>query len=670
MNQNELQQKLEQASQHYNDSDYDKAAAVWKDILETDPQNERAREGLQMVELLTQDFREPTSAPLAPDTVQVQQAVKRVQELLDAGETDAAREGVEVLLQIAPDDAEVQQCSARLEAGADPAAYAAEQLSLARHYVMMDDRPAGMEACRRVLSVDPDNDEAKELLSQASGSTATSSPSMAGPPAPTSQPRTDAPAEGQPLEDDDLLTFDLDSLEDVGEPPAAPEALTAEPLPLAQAPETPSGEENAAERIAALLGQGDALQAQGDLQGAIQVWSRVFVLQDTHAEAEERVTRARSVLEEQAVRVDEIRFRAEDLLNAGSFAEAREEYQKILEILPQHQEALDALKQIETQLAGSTEPAASGEGKEIQSVPLAMPEQPQEPVGQEPEPEESVLLEPQSQTPPPAPQAAAPAAAPARRRPGRGQVLSVVAVGVVVLCMAGYVGWGILFPSKPLGELPGLEPQALDRTSTAKAAAQPLVEPVPVEPEQTEVLVATAPRPVVLDDEEVRGLARQAVEEAARLFDQGEFVQALQQFRAALELDPGNVDAKDWETRTAAEVERRELFQREVATIRTALEDYDYESALKKLYRMEAPTEEGEAMVHRWKVTCWYNWGVLRLRGARLREAEEKFREVVELQPDDEEAVNHLEVVRRYRGRAVDASFKNYTDRLTLRELE
>ncbi len=85
MNQDELQQKLDQASRHYNDGEYDEAAAAWKAILQEDPQNERAREGLQMVELLTQDFGpqaaggEAGAATTAVDAAQVEQAVQRVQ---------------------------------------------------------------------------------------------------------------------------------------------------------------------------------------------------------------------------------------------------------------------------------------------------------------------------------------------------------------------------------------------------------------------------------------------------------------------------------------------------------------------------------------------------------------------------------------------------------------
>jgi len=669
MNQEELQQKLEQASQFYNASAYDEAAAVWKDILQAEPQNERALEGLKMVELLTQDFTEPDTAPAAADAAQVQEAVQRVQELLDSGDTDAAREGVEVLLQIAPEDPAVQQCAARLEAGADPSEFTAEQLTLARHYVMMDDGDEAMEACRRVLSVDPDNAEAKELLSQAGSGEASSSPVASGPPVPTGEAFPEAPAAGESLEDDDLLSFDLDSLEDASGVPPAPDPMEAAIPPAAQAP---AGDEDADQRIATLLTEGDALESQGDLQGAIQVWSRVFVLQDSNADAEERVDRARRILEEQAVRVDEMRFRAEDLLNAGNLAEARDEYQKVLEVLPNHLEAKEALRQIEVKLAGGSEatPAPDAGAEAIQAVPLALPEQPQEAAPQEPEFEEEVFLETPPQASPPERQTAAPAAAPARRRPGRALVLSMLVVGVVVVGAAGYVGWQILFPSGPSGELQGLEPQTLDRTSTAPSTAQPSADPVVPEPQAVGVPPASPPKQRVLDDAEARVVAKQVVEEASRLFDEGEYVLALKQFREALDLDSSNMDAKDWETKTAAEVERRAVFEREVTTIRAAFSDFDYESALKKLYRMRAPTEVGDAMVQRWKVTCWYNWGVLRLQGARLSEAEEKFQEVLGLKADDEQAASHLEVVRRYRDRPMDPSFKNYTNRLTLRQLD
>jgi len=681
MNQDELQDKLDQASRHYNDGQYDEAVAVWKGILQEDPQNERAREGLQMVELLTQDFGAQAAggeagAPRAADVAQVQQGVQRVQELLDSGDTDAAREGVEVLLQIAPDDPAVQQCAARLEVGADPSAYTAEQLSLARHYLMMEDRAAGMEACRRVLSVEPDNDEAKEMLSQAQGDMAPPLQPAPGPPAATGELGSQASAADLPLGEEDLLTFDLDSLEDVSDLPVAPEPRAAELPPVEGAPVAPAGGEDAGERIAALLSEGDVQEAQGDLQGAIEIWSRVFILEDSNEDAEQRVDRVRRVLEEQGIRVDEMRFRAEDLMKAGNLAEARDEYRKILEILPHHREAKEALQQIEKQLASPAQDtqAAGDEIEEIQAVPLAPTEGPQEVAPEEPEAElpELVKPQPQPQTPSPAPEMAAPAAAPAptRSRPGRGLVLSMLVAGVVVLGGAAYVGWHILFPAGPSGELQALAPQPLDHTSGAPAAAEPPAEAVVPEPEVADEPVVSPPRQRVLSDAEASARATDVVKEGRRLFDNGDYVKALAQFREALDLDPGNLDAKDWETTTAAEVGRRELFGREVATIRAAFVDYDYESALKKLYRMDPPTEAGVAMVNRWTIISWYNWGVLRLQGTRLREAEEKFQEVLALQPDDEEAANHLEMVRRYGKRPMDSTYKNYASRITLRGLD
>ena len=45
MSQDDLQQKLDQASRHYNDGSYDQAAAVWKEILQADPENEKRSVG-------------------------------------------------------------------------------------------------------------------------------------------------------------------------------------------------------------------------------------------------------------------------------------------------------------------------------------------------------------------------------------------------------------------------------------------------------------------------------------------------------------------------------------------------------------------------------------------------------------------------------------------------
>ena len=71
-----------------------------------------------------------------------------------------------------------------------------------------------------------------------------------------------------------------------------------------------------------------------------------------------------------------------------------------------------------------------------------------------------------------------------------------------------------------------------------------------------------------------------------------------------------------------------------------------------------------------WILASWYNWGVLRLKAGELNDAEERFQEVLDLEPNDHEARSHLEVVHRYQTRPPDASLTAYSQGLPLRKLD
>ncbi len=280
-----------------------------------------------------------------------------------------------------------------------------------------------------------------------------------------------------------------------------------------------------------------------------------------------------------------------------------------------------------------------------------------------------------------APEAAAmPRPAPpsaARRGPGP---IVLLAVGIVLaggLGYGGYMGWQMFFPSGPSVELGALEPQPLNISAAAPAAVKTAAEEAADSFVDDPVALALAspapPTPEPAPEFIEVGEAEEAmalVTQGSKLFEAGHYDRALEIFRSALNFDPGNMDAKDWEIRAAEQVELREKFAREIASVRVAFSDYDYETALKKLYRVSSPTLAGEARVKQWTVTCWYNWGVLRLQAGRMSDAREKFQEALQLIPGDEETENHLEVLRRYSNRSPDSTFKAYSESIALRALE
>ena len=641
MNQEETEQLLDQASSLYNDAAYEEAVGLWEKLLEADPGNNRAQEGIKMVGLLTTEWEAarpsspaPPVAPAAPEMTaealaKVEQGVVRVQQLLEAGQLEAAREGVDVLLQVAGDHAGVIGCEARLEAAQDPQAFVQDRLALARHYLMQDQRGDAWRICTGVLAVSPGDETAKDLLAQAGGA-------VAAPPQARTAP---AAADSEPVELIDLE----DSI------PVAP----PEPSP--------------AERIQGLLAEGDQKRDAGQLQQAMDIWSRVFIVDDNNQDAEKRIDDARRTLEEQARKVEELVQEAEDLIVQGYGDEACAKFEHILAIMPNHHEARTRLEELRNPAAAGVPAAQSAMDEPVEPAGVAG-ESPLEPL-----PVESVpVLREEPPAPRERPRPAAPVA-PARRGSGRkvlGALMGIALMGA--LGYAGYLGWQTFFPGGGTTPRPRPAPPS-SSPAGGESGAPGKTNPGP-EPTQAGVgspAPSPAPAPAVpdLSPEESVVRAKELVREAGRLARGGQHAEALALYREAQVLDATNFEAHEEAGRAETEVKRAEKYDGDIASIRSALGDRDYQSALYKLYRVDAPGADARAMVDGWILTSWYNWGVTLLKAGNVDMAREKFEEVLEVSPQDREAQQHLDLTRRYAGRGTDASFDAYSATISYRSL-
>ncbi len=150
-----------------------------------------------------------------------------------------------------------------------------------------------------------------------------------------------------------LFTFDDASgeVEFGGAPP--PEL---EPTPAAAA----GGDEPAA-RIAALLEQGQEAFDRADYQGAIDAWSRVYLLDAHHAEAERRIEQARRRTEEHQRLAEHRFYEAREAFEEGRHDEARELAQEVVRLVPQHLEAHDLLGRLDTPAAPPPPPTEAAD---------------------------------------------------------------------------------------------------------------------------------------------------------------------------------------------------------------------------------------------------------------------------------------------------------------------
>jgi tetratricopeptide (TPR) repeat protein len=151
-------------------------------------------------------------------------------------------------------------------------------------------------------------------------------------------------------------------------PPAASSDLflpTEEPsaprMPPLSSPPSPAEAEEARvskREIAALLKQGDETARKGQRQQAIEVWSRVFLIDINNAEAVTRIEKARQEMAEQGRLVADLVKKGRESFEAGDFEGARKLFLQAQETDPNEGTARLYLERIEQNKAGKTAAAA------------------------------------------------------------------------------------------------------------------------------------------------------------------------------------------------------------------------------------------------------------------------------------------------------------------------
>jgi len=155
----------------------------------------------------------------------------------------------------------------------------------------------------------------------------------------------------------ELDALSLDSLSLDLSPPGAPAApaerpepppAAAPPPPLAQVHEPePGGERD----VATLLRQGDDAAERGDRQQAIEIWSRVFLIDINNSDAVARIEKARQDMTEGNRLISDGLKTGREKFEAGDLPAARELFVKVLAVDENEPTARFYLDRIEEQLA-------------------------------------------------------------------------------------------------------------------------------------------------------------------------------------------------------------------------------------------------------------------------------------------------------------------------------
>ncbi|HEX7185220.1 MAG TPA: hypothetical protein VF756_25575 [Thermoanaerobaculia bacterium] len=484
------------------------------------------------------------------------------------------------------------------------------------------------------------------------------------------------------------LGFDTPSLEfpaGLGTGPE-PSELPMPPLDASLFGSDAGGTAEGDDRIRQLLDEGQRTFDSGDPQGAIDVWSRIFLIDIDHQEAARRIEMARKLRAESERQVEEVFHEGVGKLEAGDTEGAKRSFQRVLELQPGHHTAREYLQQLEAGqmpvLPPKGAPAAPATGEHLSTLG--------EIEGAVDELKEEILVPPDPGEMPAKAVERRPAKAgrAKERSPGR----LFLMVGAVVLVLAAAGGWYFLqnrdqlFPnSQPedTGEAAGeatLDPieraVAAHKAGRTASAISQLRRIPPSDPhyQEAQALISqwaaatetpagrapqAAPAPGAPAQPAVSAERLALLAEARAAHAEGSNLKAIALFEkaaAGARLEPADAGLL-----TDARI-KAEPLARQVGLFK----QQEWQYILNDLWRMREASP-GNRDVKQLIVDSYYNLGVQDLQRADTPKAAEKFQEALTLAPDDEDLRRNFLFAQTYQERQKDLLYRIYVKYLAYR---
>ena len=451
--------------------------------------------------------------------------------------------------------------------------------------------------------------------------------------------------------------------------PAAPEAKPA----AAPRPMSGTGGQGDA-RITQFLKQGDEAFARGNAQEAIDLWSRVFLIDLSNEEASRRIDSAREAQAETARKIDMLLSEGVQSHEAGDLAGARNKFLDVLALSEHDATARGYLNQIEAALstpgAGGAPASTSTPDSDFMRNEIEAPHAPSF-ADDVPPLEDGAPAE-----------GSVPERATLPKVKSRIDLRVLLASGLVLLAVVGAGTYWFLRGNRsapPPAAGPGTpktgsparpaddafqKAQGLFDAGKIDDAIAVLVKIPDADPRHNEALVRiekmkssaaptpapAAPSDAVLDEMRVAGFAAIA---SSRYID------------AVKNLDPV-VKTRPQDTEAAAALKKA---LEQVAALSSAVRSYnegDYESAIKLLWEARKVDAKNQD-VEEYLVNAYVNAAIQALQAGNMPKALAALKEATELRPGDAEAQRLLRFSRKYPRGATDLLSKILIKHLAVR---
>ncbi|HEU5181536.1 MAG TPA: hypothetical protein VFW45_12170 [Candidatus Polarisedimenticolia bacterium] len=605
----------------YHSGDYRQAIQIWQEALQADPENQRAKEGIRMASLLLDEASSsleaapaegPSESPESPETIaKVRDGIQRVREFLSAGRYLDAMEICQSLLQLAPRSEAVREVLEEAREAYEAQPFIDEHLEIARQLFVQERLDEASAELQKIFFLNSRHAEAHKLNAKIQALQQKLAPGSS---------TAEAPPEGfepQPGSEsfDPSQTMRMGTTEKIEEAPVLEEP-TPEPAPTRAAGlEDILNEDWEAELAQLNLGPSSEKPADPGEREAEPI-PLMDLSEDPSTSFASKTTAAK--------------HQKDDAPES-----------------PEH-------------------PDLSGDLGSMPASPVVAGEAVETPM--------------QRQAPREKARPARPVPLPRRERASL--PLGKIFFGMIVAGIVAGAGWWYLgarsASESGQGSGAGAPPIRRAPIRPQKAPSQPTTEPANVGLSGNSSRVgngaAAAGQPSGAEVPAPALTAEQTQKEIARLFDtgrshmeRGEYTEAAASFSKVLELDPANIDAKSNFDQAASRVQDQKRLQEDLQTAKEYFLEKDYESALRKFYRLPKDQHLGE--IDLFIRNAWYNWAVMSMKGGNCPEALQRLDEALNSDAHDEEASKLREVADHYRDRPKDKVFYAYADRLTYRTL-
>jgi tetratricopeptide (TPR) repeat protein len=386
------------------------------------------------------------------------------------------------------------------------------------------------------------------------------------------------------------------------------------------------------EKIRALLAEGDRAMFQNEYQEAIDIWSRIFLIDIHSDEASSKIEEAKRLLAEQDRKIEELFNLAVGLYNQGKKEEARAKFEEVLAMEPHHLAARNYMRQLDEE-DGKTKPA--------QAMPEAAP----------PDLEEVLPSVPQV------------AVVPDEEKPKRKLWVPIAAVlGVLVLLAAG---WFFLGGGAGMGKPPVNAAAAIAQAETLYGqgrVAEALAELTKVPQEdplygKALQLISTyqsgaRKKPVdTIDGRPADQVAAEWRDQAYRAYQAKDYQRAKEYYGKVAGVRPLSLEDKAFLDDVNVTLEA-------INTGRSAFDTGNFDQAiatLQPIYDKDRVIQARDILVK-----AHYNRGVAALREENIGQAEPDFQAILRLDETDEMAKKNLRLIQRYKDANKDLLFRTY----------